>query len=118
MRNRKPKESTLFESHVPMDEREAPPPKRVKKKTLGEHIGEILKENKKACGRGRRCAFLSAVLAVTKEDKKPGPGIDEGLTFSIQGGYKGTEVVYFARRSQYVVMIHCPFCGGKIGKKR
>jgi len=93
-------------------------PKRVKKKSLGEHAEEFLKKNNKACSKTRRCAFLSAALAVSKEDKRGPAGIDEGLSFSTNGTYRGTEVVYFARRGQYAVMNHCPFCGGKIGRAR
>lgn len=91
---------------------------RPKKKTYGEHVTEFLKQYKGACTKTKRCAFLSAVLAVSKEDKKSGAGIAEGFSFSTKGGYQGVEVVYYARRAQYVVMNHCPFCGGKIGKKR
>jgi hypothetical protein len=88
------------------------------KKTYGDHVAEHLKDYKGPCTKTKRCAFLSAVLAVSKEDKKDGAGITEGFSFSTKGGYQGTEVVYYARRAQYVVMNHCPFCGGKIGKKR
>lgn len=88
-------------------------PKRPKKLTLREHAETHIAAYKGPCTKKRRCALMSAVLSVAKEDDKP-IGIYEGLSFSATGKPAGTEVVYFARRGQYAVFNHCPFCGGKL----
>ena len=95
-------------SAMPVD-----PRKRPKKQTLREHAEAHILAYKGFCTKKRRCALMSAVLAVTKEDDKP-IGIYDGFSFSATGKPAGTEIVYFARRGQFAVFNHCPFCGEKL----
>ncbi len=88
-------------------------PKRPKKRTLREHAETNLAAYKGFCTKKRRCALMSAVLSVAKEDDKP-IGVYEGFSFSATGKPAGTEIVYFVRRGQYAVLNHCPFCGEKL----